>query len=466
MTEDWTEKYRPSTVRGVVGNPKAVSDLLEWAKDWSNGTPKKKAAVLMGPPGVGKTTLALALASEMRWGLVEMNASDQRTGGAIRSVALKGSLSNTFNDAGDYLDAKTGGMKLIVLDEADNLFGNADRGGIPAISELIKETKQPVMLIVNDFYDLSRKSSAVKNDTLQIKFQKPSASTIAKTLRAITESEGVRTDDLVLRAIAENAGGDMRAAVRDLQSVAAGKEVLNVADMGNLSERTARKDMYDLMYAVFRKGDPMAARKASFDIDEEPGFILLWVEENLPYEYTDTGDLVRGCERLSKADIYLGRVNRRQYYGFWSYATDMMTAGVSDARRTSPANRSRFRFPAYLMKMSRSKSVRNMKNSISEKLGGYLHTSKARRSSDVLPSLRVTLKNDQGLRAFMLRDVGLEEEELAFLLDTGVDSPMVKLAKKDAEPPKAPGKVLRETAEEKKAEKPKPAAGQKSLFQF
>ncbi len=466
MAEDWTEKYRPGTLKGVVGNPKAVSDLLEWAKDWSKGTPRKKAAVLMGPPGVGKTTLALALASEMEWGLVEMNASDQRTGGAIRSVALRGSLTNTFNDAGDYLDTKDGGMKLIVLDEADNLFGNADRGGIPAISELIKETKQPVVLIVNDFYDLSRKSSAVKNDTLQIKFQKPSASTIAKTLRSIAESEGVRTDDLVLRAIAENAGGDMRAAVRDLQSVAAGKETLNVAEVGNLSQRTARKDMYDLMYAVFRKGDPMAARKASFDIDEEPGFVLLWVEENLPYEYTDTGDLVRGCERLSKADIHLGRVHRRQYYGFWSYATDMMTAGVSEARRTSPVSRTRFRFPGYLMKMSRSKSVRNMKNSISEKLGGHLHTSKARISSDVLPSLRVALKNDQGLRTLMLRDVGLEEEELAFLLDTGVDSPMVKLAKKDAEPPKAPGKAPRETAGEKKAEKPKPAAGQKSLFQF
>ena len=466
MTEDWTEKYRPRTVRAVVGNPKAVTDIMEWAEDWSKGTPKKKAAVLMGSPGIGKTSLALALASEMGWGLVEMNASDQRTGGAIRSVALKGSLSNTFSDAGEYLDTRGGGMKLIVLDEADNIFGSADRGGIPAISELIKETKQPVILIVNDFYDLSRKSSAVKNDTLQIKFQKPSASTVAKALRAITENEGIRADDLVLRALAENAGGDLRAAVRDLQSVAAGKDVLSVGDTGILSERTTRKNMYDLMYAVFRKGDPVAARRAAFDVDEEPGYIQLWVEENLPFEYTDAGDLVRGCERMSRADIYLGRVHRRQYYGLWSYAVDMMTAGVSDARRSSPVNRDRFRFPSYLMKMSRSKSVRSMKKEVSGKLGAYLHTSRARIDSDVMPSLKAVLKNDQGLRASMMRDVGLEVEELAFLLDTGVDSPMVKLAAKDAEPPKTVIKSAGGTAEAKKAEKPKSETGQKSLFQF
>ena len=466
MAEDWTEKYRPKTVRDVVGNPKAVSDIMEWADDWSKGAPKKKAAVLMGSPGIGKTSLALALASEMGWGLVEMNASDQRTGGAIRSVALKGSLSNTFSDTGEYRDTRDGGMKLIVLDEADNIFGNADRGGVPAISELIKETKQPVILIVNDFYDLSRKSSAVKNDTLQIKFQKPSASTVAKALRTITENEGIEADDLVLRALAENAGGDLRAAVRDLQSVSAGKDALSVGDTGILSERTTRKNMYDLMYAVFRKGDPVAARRAAFDVDEEPSYIQLWVEENLPYEYTDTGDLVRGCERMSRADIYLGRVHRRQYYGLWSYAVDMMTAGVSEARRSSPDNRNRFRFPSYLMKMSRSKSVRNMKKNVADKLGTYLHTSRSRIDSDVMPSLKAVLKNDQGLRASMIRDVGLEVEELAFLLDTGVDSPMVKLAVKDAEPPKAITKSAGGTAEGKKAEKPKPVTGQKSLFQF
>ena len=90
MSQDWTEKYRPKTLSDVVGNPKAVGELKAWAESWSRGTPSKKAVVLMGSPGVGKTTSAEALANDMGWGILEMNASDQRTGDAIRSVALRG----------------------------------------------------------------------------------------------------------------------------------------------------------------------------------------------------------------------------------------------------------------------------------------------------------------------------------------------------------------------------------------
>ena len=158
MSEDWTEKYRPRSLSGVVGNPKAVGELRKWADSWSTGIPKNRAVILMGPPGVGKTTSAEALAADMGWGIVEMNSSDQRTGEAIRSVALRGAFAQTFGDDGEFRSTADGGRKLIVLDEADSLFGNADRGAMPVINELIKETRQPVILIVNDFYELSRKS--------------------------------------------------------------------------------------------------------------------------------------------------------------------------------------------------------------------------------------------------------------------------------------------------------------------
>jgi len=179
VSPDWTEKYRPQTLDGVVGNPQAVNDLRNWANQWNSGTPRNKAVVLMGPPGIGKTTSAEALARDMGWGIVEMNASDQRTADAIRSIALRGAYSDTFSDSGEFLSSTEGGRKLIVLDEADSLFGNVDRGAVPAIVELIRETRQPVVLIVNDFYALSRKSSAIKAETLQITFKRPVPASIA-----------------------------------------------------------------------------------------------------------------------------------------------------------------------------------------------------------------------------------------------------------------------------------------------
>ena len=88
MADDWTELYRPKGLAEVVGNPKVVKDLQKWALSWEEGRPEMRAVVLMGPPGVGKTSAALALANDFNWGVVEMNASDQRNADAIKKLSL------------------------------------------------------------------------------------------------------------------------------------------------------------------------------------------------------------------------------------------------------------------------------------------------------------------------------------------------------------------------------------------
>ena len=473
MSQDWTEKYRPKTLADVVGNPKAVGELKAWAESWIRGKPSKRAVVLKGTPGVGKTTSAEALANDMGWGILEMNASDQRTGDAIRSVALRGAYSNTFSDSGGYLSASEGGMKLIVLDEADNLFGNADRGALPVINELIKSTRQPVILIVNDFYGLSKKSAAIKNDTLQITFLNPSVISMSKALKKVAAAEGVDITDDAVKAIATNANGDMRAAVRDLESVCLGRKEVTFEDTAQLTGRVVRKSMYDLMSMILRKGDAMGSRMMLRDLDEDPNTVLLWLDENMPHEYVNQGDLIRGYNMLSRADIFLGRVGRRQYYGLWSYATDTMTAGVCTARLTDRYGSGRYNFPSYLMKMSRSKGVRATKASVCSKLADHLHTSTKRVSTDVIPSLKLMLMKDPELRVSMIRDVGMEPEELAFLMNTKIDDKTVKEAiaaanpeqvrpAKKSEPAKV-SEVKKEEPAEKPAAKPK---GQKSLFEF
>ncbi len=432
--------------------------------------------VLIGSPGIGKTSSALALASEMGWGVVEMNASDQRTGRDIEDIALRGAMFNTFNSEGEYLRAEEGGRKLIILDEADSLFGRQDRGAVPAIIKTIKETRQPVILIVNDFYELSKKSSSIKTFTKQITFKKPTAISISKMLRNVAEKEGIRASPEVISAVASNSQGDMRAAIRDFQALAQGKDHISAIPEDLLSGRDNRKSMYDLVYSIFRKNNPMASRRVLSESDTDPETAIVWVDENMPHEFVDKGDLVRGYEKLSRADIYLGRVRRRQYYGFWSYAGDMMTVGVASSRRSNLYASGRIRFPAYLMKMSRSKNIRATKAEICAKLAAYMHTSTKRVETDVLPSLKIIANNSGAVRSHLI-GIGLDAEELAFLMGKEVDSPEIAEAVlgADASKPKKPepGKTaLKEeyakevTVKETVAEKPSTKGGQTSLFDF
>ena len=426
MTEDWTEKYRPKKLSEVIGNPSAVKELEDWAASWKKGIPQKRAVVLIGTPGIGKTSSAGALANDMGWDIIEMNASDQRTGAVIKDVALKGSNFNSLGMDEEYKGSKDGRKKLIVLDEADNLFGNADRGALPVINELIKTTKQPVILIVNDFFALSKKSSTVKTDTIQITFRKPVARSTVNALRKIAAAEGVAVDDPVLLKIAENSNGDMRAAVRDLESLAQGRRSLELASAEGLQERIVKKDMYTVLEKMFRNNDPFGAYNIMKDTDVDPETAMLWIDENLPHEYKEPGDAVRGYEKLSRADVFLGRVRRRQYYGLWSYASVMMTAGVSTARLSNKVSHERLRFPSYLTKMSRSKAMRGLRLSVCYKIACHLHTSTKRVEMDILGPLKELALNDPEIRVMLVKDLGFEPEELGFLLDMKIDSKMVK----------------------------------------
>ena len=470
MSEDWTESYRPSSLEDVVGNPKAVQDLRNWAQSWEDGKPVKKAAVLIGTPGIGKTSAALALAADFKWDVVEMNASDQRNADAIKAVALRGALGETFSDSGEYLSSKDGKLKLIILDEADNISGREDRGGVPAIAEVVRSTKQPVILIVNDWYALSRKSSALKTGTLQVKFARIKTVTVRGVLRKIAKDRGIAISDRALGLIAENSNGDLRSAIRDLQALSAGRTEIAAEDIDVMGFREVEQTMYSVMDDIFKRNDPAKARTLLRDVDETPDTKLLWIEENLPLAYRDHLDMYRGMKAVARADDFLSRVHRRQHYRFWAYAGDQLSFGVCAAKEKELHGYLRYQFPMYLMRMSRSKGNRTLQNEISLKLGELTHMSSRSARQDLLPSFKLLFQRDEAFRLRMVVDLELEEEEIGFLLGDKIDSAAVKRvvaeAKKPADGHSSAPPIKSEGKTEAKPEPPRPAPNQARLFSF
>ncbi|NPA75465.1 MAG: replication factor C large subunit [Euryarchaeota archaeon] len=418
MDIPWVEKYRPTRLGDLIGNSQAIEEMRNWAKKWEQGI-REKPLILVGKPGCGKSSAALALAREMGWGVIELNASDVRNESQIKRIALMGAINETFTDDGEYISTKHGGRKLIIFDEADNLYeGKDDRGGKKAIVETIKVAKQPIILIGNDYYGILSGTwgKKLKSMCKVIKFRALTPAQMTAVLARICKAEGIKCDKKVLHIIAKKASGDLRAAINDLQALAQGKKVLTMDDLEAVGGRDSRDEIYKAILVTLKSTHYEHAHEILKNVDETPDYLMLWLEENMPYEYKKHEDLVKAYEYLSRADVFLGRVYRRQQYSLWRSAVDLMAA-VSIAKEKKYSNRRPYVFPSWLKQMSISKSKRDIRDSLGAKIGKIYHASSKRILEDVLPDFRVIYDNNMDLRALYTHILHLSSNEIAYLTD-------------------------------------------------
>ena len=190
----------------MVGNKKEIKIIQEWVKNWKEGNPQIPL-LLVGPPGIGKTTLALIIAKEFSEH-IELNASDKRSQDAIKATIGESSSSRSlFGD--EY--------KLIILDEIDGIHGTNDRGGVKAIGEIIKKSHHPMIFTANDFY--SKRLQSIKPKCQVIKMKKSRWNSISALLRKIAQAEGVEVEPAALKEIATKSQGDVRSAINTLQAL-------------------------------------------------------------------------------------------------------------------------------------------------------------------------------------------------------------------------------------------------------
>lgn len=401
---EWAEKYRPQTLKDIVGNRKAVQDLRTWAEKWLSGTPERRAVILHGSAGVGKTSTAHALARDLSWEVIELNASDQRTASVIERVAGSAASMNTF----------FGGKRLIILDEADNLHGTADRGGMRAIAGIIKSTFQPIVLIANDVYGLT---PTIRNLCLEIKFGSVQSRSMIPALKKVCESEGVLCSLDAVQQIAEGAGGDLRSAINDLQAAASGRETLEVEDIST-SGRDVKENIFKAMQRIFKSTDCKKALEAARGLDESPEDLVHWIDENLPVQYASKDgnleDIRTGFSYLSKADLYLGRVKKRQNYSMWRYASMLMVCGTAISKTRPYPGFIKYQPPSLWRRMGQIRSKRDLRDNIASKIGEHSFES-MRYSRNNLLELYSRMLKDEKTAIEITAKLGLELEELVYL---------------------------------------------------
>lgn len=338
----WTDKHRPNKLSQIYGNEKALEKFREWAEQYQSGNNEYNGIILHGPPGVGKTASAYTIADYMNWETVEMNASDKRTKKLVNEVVGKSSNTHTLTGKN---------KKMIIVDEADNLHGNYDRGGKKAIKNIVKNSNQPIILIANDYYDLSR----TLRNLPDVDFKSLKEKEIAHKLKEICESESIDYTISGLKCIAKNSEGDMRSAINDLQKYALQYDKIS-KNVLETNKRDKNEEIFTYLNKVFKDETPREVRQNAENIDMTPYELYQWINTNM-YTIFNSDEIESAIEQVSKCSLWLGRVRSTQEYRFWRYANDKLTAGMAKSRESKKSGWTRWQPPNYARSSGMSASL-------------------------------------------------------------------------------------------------------------
>src|SRR5579864_7999383 len=374
--EPWTIKYRPKTSREVAGNKTAVEKLRGWIDSWVEGPPSKRAVLLYGPAGVGKTSVSEALASERGWDLVEINASDKRSGEILSKIAGLASSQATLFSKG----------RLILLDEVDGINLREDQGAITTILAIIKNTQYPMILTANDPWD--PKTRPLREACLQVELKRIGIRDGLPLLKTILAKEEIRTSDDALKYIIDKDRGDIRSILNDIQVLSSKAKTLTMDDVSLLSGRDRTESIFEVLRVIFNSRTVAAARRALSISDVDQEMLFQWIFENTPYQIPNPHELEQAVSALADADMYFARIKKTQSWHLLSYALDLMTAGVAIAKQSPTSGWVPMRFPQRISSMSRTRGSRDLRKRIARAIGQKTHVSVRRAQQLYFPLIR------------------------------------------------------------------------------
>ena len=414
----WTDKYQPKTIDEVIGNGKEIQIIKKWVEEWKAGNPQKPL-LLVGPAGIGKTTLAHAIAREFSE-FVEMNASDKRSEDVI--MATVGESSATKSLFGDN-------HKLIILDEVDGIHGTNDRGGVKAINKIIANAKHPLIMNANDFY--SNRLNSIKTKCQVIKMKKVHTNSINATLKRIANAEGIHANPAAIKKLALQSNGDMRSALNTFQAIADANKTLEVEDIENVSKKDDRGTIFEGVTRVLKSKNPEHVKSALMKTEEDPTLVMQYIAENIPREYERRNEIKKAYEYISKADIFFGRTLQSRNYGYWKYASDFMEIGVALSKKETYKKFSRIQSPKSFRIMGDTRGKRNLRDAIAEKMSEKMHVSNSVAIS-MFPYLEVMFENDEV--AWEIADfLELEENEIKRFRKRKIPKAVIKRKEKEKE---------------------------------
>lgn len=378
----WVDKYKPQNLKQIIGQHGEASNvkkLLNWLKKWYANRKAKlpkpnpwaknddggyyKAALLSGPPGVGKTTTVSLVCKELGFDTVELNASDTRSKNLIKEQISD--LLTTTSLSG-YAKGNSGKgavtkKHVLVMDEVDGMAGNEDRGGLQELISLIKSTSVPIICMCNDRN--SEKMRTLVNYCYDLRFTRPRLEQIKAAMMSICFKEGLKLPGDALSQLITASGNDVRQTLHRLALCAASPHVCS-------DSSSVRKDVKTSPWEAIRKVFSKEEHKGMSLNDKSDLFFSdyslapLFVQENylnvIPHcpKQEVLERISKAAESISIGDIIDAKIRGQQA---WSLLPlQAMYSSVIPGNVLEGHVAGQIQFPAWLGKNSRKNKMHRL----------------------------------------------------------------------------------------------------------
>jgi replication factor C large subunit len=378
----WVESSRPRAVEELIGNEEARLAIIKWLAEWVIGS---KPLLLLGPPGVGKTTVVQALSFQFDYDLIEMNASDTRN----REILLNRIIPAFKNTS--LLEKKM----LLFLDEVDGISGRQDIGGIEYLVSVLKAPTIPVIMAANSrdtkIRDLAKISKVIEFEPIHPRL-------LLLYINHILKKHNVTLSPEDKFSIVRSSNGDVRALLNNAQSISAGYDAykedsfdVDIKSAVNLffscpSAEEAKKILSrtDAIYIDPRFG---------ISSDERRRDIVNALFSSILSSRIDISILAIMLDILSKIDVLVGKMGTNRQWSLLKYFDTLIAYGLFYISRNKAIKYSQYNMAWPLMGpiLARGQSLKKLAGDLAQ----AAHTSKSTFSTLYLPYLIQVMINDE-----------------------------------------------------------------------
>jgi len=383
----WSEKYRPKNLLEMVGNEEAKESFVKWLGKWIKGT---KPLLLVGPPGIGKTTMAVLGTKQFGYDLISMNASDVRSKQKIQDI-LTPVLGNS----------SVLGKPMIFIDEVDGIHGRSDFGGVDALVDILKESTVPIVLAANS--DTSDKMKSIKKVVTTIKLRPLPPRLMRLYVEEILKREGASIPIGNMIKMIIDSRGDIRSILNSAQALSGGFEP-------QLDKSYETNDVETSVNLFFNAKSPEEAQAILYSLRIDPREKINAFYSSVITSSLHVNVLCEMLDVLSEADMLYGKIMRKQEWRLLRYLDGIL---IKLYKQGTAIKYSKFNLPWPVLNRIRwdGMAIKGLTGSLAKQM----HVSRSTFSTFYLPYLLYCMKNKSVEMDLNESDSEIVQKEMALI---------------------------------------------------